>query len=389
MVGEGQTDIPQDQELKSATEAKVEVSNPTGKVVSNSVTESKSIQEEARVPGDLTKGKPILRQKTQENLQAQAEMFADRGVGEFSKDQAMFLKYSSELAKVKDLNNLPADFPQELGDLIHAHRDAYISFLRRESKLETSFIEDNIDIYKTKFQPIVAELKAKMANGNAKLLPEYLGSGSNGSAFRIQVEGKMYAAKFYGSTTQANFEIKPLLRAKGISHTAQLASYSFGDGVVIMELLPGKNVINFTAEDAPRYSDEHMIQLIETVRELDRNGIMIDPKLSNFMYDQEQGFSILDFHINDSGGEYGLPQEIISLGRVLATGKQERLDYIVPDWSEKDIQEAGGDVVYLQTMARYRSILQDKYPDILDAWKKRHEDDKKNPKTLSELFDRK
>lgn len=362
MVGEGQADIPQDQKLNPA---------------------------EAKTPGDLIKEEPISRYKTKEKLQAQTEMFADKGVKEFSKDQAMLLKYSSELAKIKDLNNLPADLPEELADLIHAHKSAYISFLRRESKLETSFIEDNIDTYKTKFQPVVAELKAKMANGNAKLLPEYLGSGSNGSAFRIQVEGKMYAAKFSGSITQANFEIKPLLRAKGIPHTAQLTSYSFEDGVVIMELLPGKTVTDFTMENAPQYPHHHIVQLIETVRELGEKGLSIDPKPSNFIYDPQEGFSILDFHLKN-GADYDLPQEIIDLSLALTARKQERLDYNAPDWREKeDVQIAKKDAVYLQTMVLYLGILQDKYPDILNAWKRRHEEDKRNPKiSVAELIDR-
>ena len=128
-------------------------------------------------------------EKSQERLQAQAEIFADKGVENFSEDQAQILKYSSELSQIKDLKNLPPDLPEELVSLIQKHKDAYVNFLRRERKLETSFIEENIETYKEKFQPVIAELKAKMAQGNFKELPEYLGSGSNGSAFRIEVDG--------------------------------------------------------------------------------------------------------------------------------------------------------------------------------------------------------
>ena len=128
-------------------------------------------------------------EKSQERLQTQVEIFADKGVENFSKDQAAILKYSKELSEIKDLDNLPPDLPEELVGLIQKNKDAYIDFLRRERKQETAFIEENIKTYKVKFQSAVTALKEKMTQGNFKELPEYLGSGSNGSAFRIEVDG--------------------------------------------------------------------------------------------------------------------------------------------------------------------------------------------------------
>ena len=329
-------------------------------------------------------------EKSQERLQAQAEIFADKGVENFSEDQAQILKYSAELSQIKDLNNLPPDLPEELVSLIQKHKDAYVNFLRRERKLETSFIEENIETYKEKFQPVIAELKAKMAQGNFKELPEYLGAGSNGSAFRIEVDGKTYAAKFSRSSTQANFEIKPLIRAKGIPHTSQLVSYSFEDGVVVMELLSGTDVTNFTPEEAPEYSDEHIVQLIDTVRELDAKGLVIDPKPSNFMYDKEQGFSVLDYHLKNAGSRYGLPQEIISLETALTARKFEPLDYKAPDYEEKSKAQAIEKYkISLPLMIRLLGILKEKYPDILADWQRQHDEDKQNPSMrVAEMIER-
>jgi hypothetical protein len=329
-------------------------------------------------------------EKLQERLQAQVEVFADKGVENFTEEQAKILKYSAELSKIKDLNNLPPDLPEELVALIQKHKDTYVNFLRQERKLETSFIEENIKTYKEKFQPVIAELKAKMAHGNFKELPEYLGSGSNGSAFRIEVDGKTYAAKFSKSITQVNFEIKPLLRAEGIPHTSQLVSYSFDDGVVIMELLEGTEVANFSPEEAPEYSDEHIIQLIDTVRELDAKGLVIDPKASNFMYDPEQGFSVLDYHLKTAGSRYGLPQEIISLRIALTARKFETLDYKAPDFEEKEkAQSIERNKIYLPLMVRLFGILKEKYPDILAEWQRQQDEDKKNPNmSVPDLIDR-
>ena len=262
--------------------------------------------------------------------------------------------------------------------------------MRQERKLETSFIEENIKTYKEKFQPVIAELKAKMAQGNFKELPEYLGSGRNGSAFRVEVDGKTYAAKFSRYIPQANFEIKPLIRAKDIPHTSQLVSYSFEDGVVVMELLPGTDVTNFTPEEAPEYSDEHIIQLINTVRELDAKGLVIDPKPSNFMYDPEQGFSVLDYHLKNVGRRYGLSQEVMNLKFGLTARKFPPLDYKDPDYEEKSKAESLEKYkISLPMMVRFLGILKEKYPDILAEWQRQHDEDKKNPNMrVGELIDR-
>jgi hypothetical protein len=333
----------------------------------------------------------LPKNKSQERLQAQAEIFGDKGVKNFSEDQAQILKYSAELSGIKDLNNLPPDLPEELITLIHKHKDAYVNFLRQEKRLETSFIEENIKTYKEKFQSVVLELKLKMAQRNPKELPEYLGSGSNGSAFRIKVDGKTYAAKFSGNLTQANFEIKPLIRAKDIPHTSQLVSYSFEDNVVIMELLPGTDVTNFTPEEAPEYSNEHIIQLIDTVQELDAKGLVIDPKPSNFMYDPEQGFSVLDYHLKHNiSGRYGLPQEVLDLRNGLTARKFQQLDYKAPDYDEKAKEQSiERNKIFLPMMVRFLGILKEKYPDILAEWKRQHDEDKKNPSmSVSDLIDR-
>lgn len=328
-------------------------------------------------------------EKAPERLQAQIEAFADKSVQNFSDDQAFLFRYSAELSKIKDLNNLPADLPQELVQLILKHKDAYVKFLRQEKKLETDFIEENIKNYKKKFQSVILELNNKIALGNFKELPEYLGSGSNGSAFRIEVDGKVYAAKYSRNLTQANFEIKPLIRAKGIPHTSQLVAYSLEDNVVIMNLLSGTDVTNIPPDKVLEYTDEDIIQLIDTVIELDVKGLVIDPKPSNFMYDEKQGFSVLDYHIKHGYG-YELPQQIIDLKLALTARKFARLDYKAADYKEQaEAQAIEHYKIFLPTIIRFLGILKNKYPDIIAEWKNKHEEDKANPMvSVSDLIER-
>lgn len=319
-----------------------------------------------------------LRPKSQEHLQAQVEAFGDKSVKEFSDEQRHLLQYSAELAKIDDTNNLPPDLLPELVELIESNRQRYVEFLRNEKREEIQFRKENAERFKEKFEPVVKALKEKMETDGAK--EQYLGSGSNGDAYRIEVDGKEYAAKFSKRLTQANFEIKPLLRAEGIEHTAQLAAYSFEHGVVIMELLPGTDVTNFSPENAPEYSDEDIVQLIETVQELDRNGLVIDPKPSNFLYDEKEGFSVLDFHLKRA--HHGaLVDSIMSLRIALTARKWPRLDYKADDYDEKSAeQNIEEKKIYLPMMVRFLTILRDKFPEILKDYKRAYAEREANPR---------
>jgi hypothetical protein len=317
--------------------------------------------------------------KTPEMIQAQIEAFADGGVREFSDEQREILENSSELAKITDPDNLPDNLSVELRELIESNREVYLQFLR-ERKNEIERIEKSISLYNEKFKSAVACLKQRLDSGDKKDLPEYLGSGANGSAYRIFVDGKAYAAKFANSVTQSNFEIKPLIKASGINHTSQFVCHSFEDGVVIMELLPGSNVTDFTPEDVPYYTDEHIEQLIDTIVELDNAGLVIDPKPSNFLYDENEGFSVLDYHIKRDGARYGLAQSLIDLRLALTARKRERLDYNAPDYQEKAAHQSLEHYkLLLPTMVRLIRIIKTKYPHLLEEWKQKYNEDLENP----------
>lgn len=321
-----------------------------------------------------------LKPKTEEQIQAQVEYFADNRVKEFSAEQKLLLKYSKELAKIIDLDNLPEDLPEEVRKLVEDNRDKYVDVLRSARKEDIAFRKENAELYNHKFKPVIEALKAKISSPqNQKELPEYLGSGSNGSTYAIEVDGKKYAAKFSSSLTQANFETKPLLQAKGIENTAQLVSYSFSDGVVIMELLHGTDVTNFTPENVPEYSDEHITKLIKTVIELYKKGIMIDPKPSNFMYDEKEGFSILDFHL--SNGTQSIGDLVMSLKHALTARKWSRLDYNADDYGEKSkAQTLERYKIELPMMIRFLTILQNQFPEILDDWKQAYQKREEDPR---------
>jgi hypothetical protein len=323
-----------------------------------------------------------IKYKSPERLQAQVESFADTGAKNFYRKQRLLLKNSSKLSEIEDPGNLPEDSPEEITTLVIENYEKYKEAIRSTPKEEIEFKKANIELYNTTFKSVIEDLKQRISEtDNPKSLPEYLGSGGNGSAYAIEINGKRYAAKFLGNTTQINFEIKPLRQSKGIEHTAQLAAYSFDDGCIITDLLPGVDVTQISPEESIEYSDEHIIQLIDTALELYENGIMIDPRPSNFMYDKNKGFSVLDFGMSNGISVVG--DVIIELKLALAARDWPKLDYGADNYQEQaDKQVLEINKIELPIMTRFLRILKSRYPDIIESYRAEYNKREVDPKFM-------
>lgn len=311
--------------------------------------------------------------KNRYKLQGQAEAFAHAGVKKFSAEQRIFLQYSRELAALEDPQHPPESLPPELREAIQKNWDGYVHFSRylsEENKAVAKFAEANAEIYATQWAPLIARLKQRIAVEGERN-PQYLGHGSNGNAYVVQRGGQDYVAKFSTSATQANFELRALIRAQGVEHAAQLTAYSFEDQVVIMERLPGRDITHIPAEEFPPLQDEHIIQLIETVRALAARGCVIDPKQSNFMFDPEVGFSILDYHVREHahGAEF---EQVIEARSAVAGYKNDFKwpDREDPEGGEKIRQHSVQQKLFsMPRVIQYLRLVQNQYPDVVTQWK--------------------
>ena len=325
--------------------------------------------------------------KAQPVVQAQLEHYLHEQVQDFQTEK-LFLKYLEQLSSIGNLNKIPEDFPVELKSLIADHKDAYILFLRKTRRQEREFLEKNIRLYNERFKPVVQELKRKIASvDHPREVEEFLGSGGNGSAFKVVIDGRTLVIKFTDSLYQNNFEIKPLLRTRHIPHTPELVAFSLEDGVKIMSYLPGEVVSNFTPENAPAYPDEHIIQLIETVLELERNGIALDPRPSNFVYSSQDGFGVFDFRLS-SGSRFSEPQQqVMSLYNVLTSRKFPSYDWRDDNACKRNKILRGS--IYFPMLIRFLTIMQTSYPQLLEKWQQQLDEDRANPLVgVSELVDR-
>lgn len=315
-----------------------------------------------------------MERKSRYRTQAQGEEYAHRRVKEFSDHQKLFLRYSAELSRqlVDSPTEVPEDFPPALREAIINHWDSYVHFLESasgEDRLAIRYAEQNAEYYDQTFEPEVKRLARDIKAGQAG--ERFLGKGSNGQAYSLEKKGEEYVVKFTGSPTQSNFELRALMLAKGIPHAAQLVAYSFEDRAVIMERLPGKDVVQLAPGVLEKVTDRQMVDLVRTVQQLAGRGVVIDPKPSNFMYDRKQGFGVLDYHVAHANSSR-VAEQVMSLRHALIwqpnTFKYPERDD--PE-AEKKIRQHSIELQreYLPRLIRFVTVLEEHFPDIIFNWK--------------------
>ena len=225
-------------------------------------------------------------------------------------------------------------------------------------------MDENRQLYKKKFQPIVRKLKSKMKKEDINDLPEYLDSGSTGNIFLIKVDGKSYVAKLLKDDINWIFDPKALEGSAGIPNSVQTICYSLSDRAVIMELLPGVNVSKRIVTEKLKYPGRHILQLIETMIALSERGITIDATPANFLYCEKMGFQFLDFNFSEDANTY-LVKSIIYLGQnVLVNGIFQPTKALTPD--ERVVEQYK---VYFRNIIHFLTILEKRYPQILEDWR--------------------
>lgn len=316
-----------------------------------------------------------MERKPRARRQAQVEEFAHFRVKKFSKEQELFLQFSDELSRnvIKDPEHIPDEYPEQLKQVIYNYWDSYVHFLRElkeESRLAVELAESNARLYEEVFSGPVKRLHSRIKR-EGEQSSGFLGKGSNGAAYAVEVAGHEYAVKLGGSAVQANFDIRPLIRAKGIPKVAETVAYSFEDHAVVMERLPGKDVTQLSEHELNALTDQQIIELIETVQHLARRGLVIDPKPSNFMYDVDQGFGVLDYHIAHEGSS-GEAQQIMSLRLALST-KQDQFKWPSSDDAEGESKmkkhRVESQQFYLPRLIQFVQILTARFPEVIKGWK--------------------
>ncbi len=316
-----------------------------------------------------------MERKPRPRRQAQVEEFAHARVREFSDEQKLFLQYSDELSRnvIQSPEDIPEEYPDELKRAIQNYWGAYVRFLRGlkvEDRQALKLAERNADYYEQTFSGPVKRLKSRLKQEGERS-NGYIGKGSNGAAYALEVGGVEYVVKFGGSATQANFEVRALVRAKGIPRVAQIVAYSFEDRAQVMERLPGKDVTQLDPAIVSKATDQQMVDLVRTVQQLAARGVVIDPKPSNFLYDRKAGFSVLDYHTAHAGSSK-VAEQVMSVRHAL-TWQPNTFKYPEHDDPEADKKIKQNSIQrqreYLPRLIRFVTVLEEQFPDIIFNWR--------------------
>lgn len=246
----------------------------------------------------------------------------------------------------------------------------YTDFLRRVGGSKYEPIRrraEMLDAY-AHFKPAIARLKYELADTATPRQHPILGDSLISRVFLIEEGDKKYAVripknhKIKARTVDGRLAGAAL--GKNIPHLEQIVAASYEDGVTVAEVMPGKEISILTPEEVSQVSDEQIGALVDTLITANKHDIEIDTKPSNFFYDPEAGYGIVDYHSAKVASKNSKNQTI---GDIVGSasgaisnagfyGKDSDLDKTVDDYArDLKLHEAN-----LNVLQRYRTIAANK-----------------------------
>lgn len=299
-----------------------------------------------------------MTKKSLDHLRAQAEAFS-RTIDDYE-DRRVVAEKIDEVVRIENIES-PESVP-EVNDLVKRYQSQYLDFVKSpEGRAEVKQRLKYLEAYNEKFAEPVSALKAKISRAeDRKALPEYLGSGSNGDAYRVAVDGVAYAVKVHRHTSVLFFD--ELVQAEGIDNVVSLVAFSPEENVTVMPLIEGTEITKYPERILPQFQRDHVKALIETIIQLEQRGLAIDPKPSNFIYDPEVGFKVLDFQVRQS-----------PLGNLADQLSWLQAPFSYYDWSyenalpedERQAFTEKAKIAGLKNLTTLLEVLNDDYPELI------------------------
>lgn len=301
----------------------------------------------------------MIENKGSKKIEEQIKGFAREKITNLSDGQIDFLSRSKELSKIEKKEDIPEN--------LRHYYDDYVVFLKKDYKDFERFINNNKEVYEDKFRGKVLKIKKQKEEVESRDdIPGYLGAGFSGEAYKINVDGGDVVCKFFGDESKLNFELKSLLIARDIPRVAKLNSFSYDDKVIITDFMSGKSLSKLSYENTPDYSDGDVNQLLDMINNLYNKGLKVDLNPDNIFYDENDGFGIIDFYIDDmdennfnkpKSHDYSLPEVALRL-----------VDLLNPIYGTTTEKISNSMEKYLSTLHKFIEIIKDKYPNIIKQW---------------------
>lgn len=206
-----------------------------------------------------------------------------------------------------DASNLSVKFENDYKEI----HDRYLKFVERELRhLRKSY---------AKYSKEIVRIKAQIKKVGPSKTDGFIAYGSTTAAYRFGPNGNR-AAIIYISDKPQNVVYEMLRKimagilAKKIKAAPKVLAFSLGDQVIVMERARGKSVASIKTK--PRFSDNKIKNLIETVISAYAQNLTVDYYPDNLIYDSKTGFSIVDLCLRKKSSP-PLYQEIMSLRAML------------------------------------------------------------------------
>ena len=327
---------------------------------------------------------PKVRTKTSEEIQAQIAAYATEKMDDpGNRDYALENLVDLAFADAKDDKRITEEDEynyEKEGELVLAGTERtlnvgdYTEFLRSVGGSKYEAIKGRAEILEA-YKDFASEVRklnnSLMGTSVHDEHKAFLANGSKSSVFLIEKGGKKYVVRavnrrWAGDQTSpdgVDHHLAAAFLSKGVPHLEQIVAASYEDGVTVAELMPGAELGKLTMEDIQSITDEQLAEFVGTLSEANRRGIHIDRSPSNFFYDQDEGFGVIDFTSTEFG-RIGIKQ---SLGRVLVLG-----DIVLSNMGrhgqinrkmitiEEYVKERELSQMLLEVGLRYRNIVENK-----------------------------
>jgi len=325
-----------------------------------------------------------LEEKPSELLQAQVATFAAEHV-EHYQDRAYLFNNLGNLAVGpiedvirtttsaefhKDENGNNVRIPEGTKKLVASGKE-YLDFMHSVGGSNYEAVQGRSDILRaySAFAPTIDKLRGELADATTrKEHPAYLGNGSNSTVFEIDMEGQKYAVRVPNGNAinpaVIDDHLAGAVLGKGLLHLEQIVAASYEDGVTVAEKMPGKEVGHLTTSEIEDITDGQLGELVSTLVAVHERGIEIDPKPSNFFYDPEAGYGIVDYHSSEVVGKNSKNQELGDVVGWAATMINNTGFYGKGYKSEKAPKDYALDLKFhvanLDVLNRYRTVVEQK-----------------------------
>jgi hypothetical protein len=232
----------------------------------------------------------------------------------------------------------------------------YLNFLRSGRGTRQETIRKRTELqnaYDTDFKPTVDQLKQSLEGFDDKQQHEaFIGAGTQANVFVVPKDGKEYVVRAlkYEVSDKVLIDryIAGTLNVQGNPHFEHIVAASYDDEVTVAERMPGKRLGDITSEEITQVSDDHLRELINTLKVAQDNNIKLDTIPANYMYDKNTGFGLIDLDSTNFKGVYGgqeLGDKIALTSQVLLGMGEDMHKYTLMDTDK---------IEYYQEMATYK-----------------------------------